>query len=140
MKKRLLHSLLAGIMLFSLFTANPVAASAVSPSGDPEIQPRYTGIHRLVADLDINPKTGYASCYGQVGIVSGYTVTLTVSLFQDGTSIKSWSDTGTTTFSIEKGYYVAEGHDYEVVVTASVKNSNGVVVNTPSLTSNTVTY
>ena len=139
MKKRILHFLLVGVMFTCLFAANPVISSAASIAEDTVIQPRYTGIFRFSVDLDIT-KAGYASCYGSVSPNTGYSVDLTVELRQDGTTIKSWTESNSTTFSIDKGYFVVKGHDYQVVATASVKNSNGVVVSTPSLSSNVVSY
>ena len=139
MKKRLLHSVLAGIMLICLFAVNPVVSSAVAIPEDTQVQPRYTGIFQFIVDLDIT-KTGYASCFGSVSPNTGYSVDLTVALQQDGVTIKSWTESGSSTFDIDKGYFVTKGHDYQVVATASIKNSKGVVVSTPSLSSNVVSY
>lgn len=38
-------------------------------------------------------------------------------------------------FSIDKIYYVTPGHDYQVIVTAKVFNSNNRLVGTPSVES-----
>ena len=43
-------------------------------------------------------------------------------------------------FDILKTYYVTPGHDYQVVVTATVYNSSGKIVETPSAYSNEVSY
>lgn len=139
MKKCFFRSMLVSVMLVCLFAANPAVSAAAATSEDTGIQPRYTGIFRFAVDLDIT-KAGYASCAASVSPNTGYSVDLTMELQQDGTTIKSWTASDSKTFAMDKGYFVVKGHDYQVVATASVKNSNGVVVSTPSLSSNVVSY
>ena len=93
----------------------------------------------MAASLDIS-SSGCASCYGRVTPYSGYKVTLEVELQRDGKTIKSWSDTNKDTFSIDEIYYVTPGHDYQVVVTATVYNSSGRIVETPTTDSAVVSY
>ena len=57
-------------------------------------------------------------------------------LQRDGRTIKTWTDSGSKGFDILKTYYVTPGHDYQVVVTATVYNSSGKIVETPSAYSN----
>lgn len=71
---------------------------------------------------------------------SGYSVDLKMKLQRDGRTIKTWTDSGSKGFDILKTYYVTPGHDYQVVVTATVYNSSGKIVETPSAYSNEVSY
>lgn len=139
MRKHIVRSMVAGFAMLCLFAAIPMITAAAKNVDESAIQPRYTGIFQFAVDLDIS-SSGYASCYGYVAPSSGYSVDLTMELQRDGTTIKSWTDSGSTTFSIDKGYYVTKGHDYQVVLTADVKNSKGITVSTPSLASNIVSY
>lgn len=135
MKKTLLKSasmLLVLVCVLSTLSIFPSAKAA-------EIEPRFTGIASLAASLDIS-SSGCASCYGRVTPYSGYKVTLEVELQRDGKTIKSWSDTNKDTFSIDEIYYVTPGHDYQVVVTATVYNSSGRIVETPTTDSAVVSY
>lgn len=84
--------------------------------------------------------TGKASCYGYVEPYSGYSVNLTVELQRDGDTIKTWTGSGSSDFAIDKIYYVTPNHDYQVVVTANIRNSNGVLVGTPSVKSTVQSY
>ena len=139
MRKHTVHSMIAIFAMLCLVISTPVTTAAAKNVDEPMIQPRYTGIFQFAVDLDIS-SSGYASCYGYVAPSSGYSVDLTMELQRDGTTIKSWTASGSTTFSMDKGYYVTKGHDYQVVLTANVKNSKDITVSTPSLTSNVVSY
>ncbi len=130
--KRLLTVVL--LLIFALTTLGVEAAAK-----EPEIEPRYNGVSSLAASLDIS-KSGCASCYGYVKTLTGYTAVLTVELQQDGDTIKTWTASGTKAFDILKEYWVASGHEYQVVVTATVKNSSGKIVDTPSIDSQVVTF
>ena len=115
-----------------------IASTQVSVFSD-EITPRYVGISQLATDLVIS-SSGRASCYGYTNVLSGYSADLTVSLQRDGKTVKSWSDSGEDEVEIIGTYYVTPGHDYQVVVSATVENSRGSVVDTPSIESNIVEY
>ncbi|WP_305131173.1 hypothetical protein [uncultured Oscillibacter sp.] len=127
MKKGILRSFAFVCVLLTVFTVLPVAnAKAVDET---EISPRYTGISKITAGLTINAG-GYAHCLGEVRSNNGYSAILTVELQQDGTTIKSWTNSGEGLCSVDEGYNVAKGHSYQVIVTAEVKNSRGIVVET----------
>lgn len=135
MKKTLLKSVSMLLVLVCIISTLGVYSSAEAA----EIEPRFAGIASLAASLDIS-SSGCASCYGRVTPYSGYKVTLKVALQRDGKTIKSWSDTDNETFSIDEIYYVTPGHDYQVVVTATVYNSSGKIVETPTADSAVVSY
>ena len=122
-----------GLML-SLALVFSLTCLSAAAAQKPTIEPQYTGIASIVASLDIN-SLGKASCYGSVVIRSGYNVDLTVELQRDGDTIKTWTDSGSSDFSIDKSYYVTPDHDYQVVVTAEVYNSRGVLVDDPTVKS-----
>ena len=139
MKTRSFRTLLVGLMLICLFATNPMASLAAAVPDESGIQPRYTGIHEFSVDLDISA-SGYASCYGAVAPLSGYSVDLTMELQQDGTTIKSWIGSGSVDVVLERGRYVESGHIYQVVLTANIKNSKGVIVSSPTLRSDMKAY
>ena len=116
MKRTLGKSVSVILVLACMLSAFCIGARAV------EVEPCYTGIMSLSATLDIS-SGGQASCYGYVSSRSGYSV-----------------DLGSKGFDILKTYYVTPGHDYQVVVTATVYNSSGKIVETPSAYSNEVSY
>ena len=133
MKKRVSRSASLSLALMYIVMTMCIGASAT------EISPRYVGIYQLHANLNIS-SSGRANCYGYVAIQDDYSVDLTVELQRDGRTIKSWSDSGSDTISISEPYYVTPDHDYQVVVSADVYNSQGRVVDTPSTESIVISY
>lgn len=125
---------IALLLVFALATFGAEAAAT-----ETEVTPRYTGVSTLAASLDIS-KGGCASCYGYAKVLTGYTADLRVELQQDGDTIKTWTASGTKDIEVVKEYWVASGHDYQVVVSATVRNSSGKIVDTPSITSRMVKY
>lgn len=125
---------IALLLIFALATIGVDAAAK-----ETEVTPRYTGVATLAASLDIS-KSGCASCYGYAKALTGYTADLRVELQQDGDTIKTWTASGTKDIEILKEYWVASGHDYQVVVSATVRNSSGKIVDTPSIDSQVVSF
>ncbi len=124
--KRSIRTAAALLLLLGALTANLAAAQAV--------EPRYTGISMLTSSLNIS-SSGGASCKGTVTLKSGYTANLTVELQKDGTTIKTWTNSGNGTLTAGSTYYVPSGHTYVVVTTATVYDSNSNVVESPSMNS-----
>lgn len=83
---------------------------------------------------------GAAQCWGEVRSRSGYTSTLTVSLQQDGTTIKSWSVYGGGLRTVDESYTVEKGHSYQVIASVVVKDSKGTVVDRTSEESRVQSY
>lgn len=133
MKKRVTRSISISLALLCIITVLCAGTSAA------EIEPRYTGIYGISANLNVN-SGGRADCNGYVKTKSGYSVDLIVELQRDGRTIKSWSESGSGTFSITESYYVTTGHDYQVVVSANVYNAQGTLLETPSAASIVVSY
>lgn len=121
--KKLTRSTLS-LLLAALLTAALLPAQAAG------VFPRYTGISAIKANLEI--ENSFAACIGTVNVKTGYTADLVLELKRDGTAIKTWTDSGTGRIEINKTYYVTSGHDYELVATATVYNSGGKVIETPS--------
>lgn len=133
---------IAFLLVFALVLAPTniaTAADSTSTGFIDEIEPRYTGISKLGANLTIN-SNGDAQCWGEVRSRSGYTSTLTVSLQQDGTTIKSWSVSGGGLRSVDESYTVEKGHSYQVIASVVVKDSNGTVVDRTSEESRVQSY
>lgn len=121
--KKHVRSVLSLILLLGVLTANLMPVQAV--------EPRYTGIFKLNSFLDIS-STGAAECKGEAGCYSGYTIDITVELKRDGTTIKTWTSSGSGTVQAGGTYYVLSGHNYVVTTTATVYKSNGQWVESPS--------
>ncbi len=124
------------ILLFLLLTAlvgNLVVAYAS------DIMPLYTGVASLTSGLTIST-TGKATCSGKVMLWDDYTADVTVELKRDGTTIKTWTSSGTDVVSAGGTYYVTSGHEYVVTTTATVYDSNGKIVESPSKDSPSKNY
>lgn len=100
---------------------------------------RYTGVSSISAGLTID-NAGCANCSGSAMTYSGYSVNLSMKLQRDGTTIKTWSTSGSTFVPLSKSYYVTSGHNYQVVTSVDVYNSKGAYVATYSCTSNVKSY
>lgn len=100
---------------------------------------RYTGVASITAGLTIS-NAGGASCSGSATTYSGYSVDLTMELRRDGSTIKTWTTSGSGFVPLSKTYYVTSGHNYQVVTTVDVYNSKGAYVATYSCTSNVKSY
>lgn len=124
--KRIIRSTLSLLLLMGILTSSLLAAHAEG------IEPRYTGISSLSACIDIS-SSGGAECNGTVMVRDGYTADLTISLKQDGTTIKSWTESdGTGLMSLTRTYYVPTGHEYYVKTSVTVYNSDGKIVEVQS--------
>lgn len=120
--KRKISSICIVVLIVSIFMTCLAPAFASD-----EITPRYTAISQISSSLSIS-SLGGASCAGNVVLDDGYTADLVVELRQDGTTIKTWTASGSGSFSAGGLYYVMSGHDYIVRTTATVYNSNGKLV------------
>lgn len=130
MKKRI-HLAISLVLLLGVLMATFAPALAV--------EPRYTGISYLDASLTIS-SDGAASCNGKVTVRSGYTADVKVELKQDGTTIKTWTDSGSGTIRVGGTYYVMSGHEYIVKTTATVYDSNHQKIETPYKNSEKTSY
>ena len=121
--KKHIRSALSLILLLGVLATNLVPVQAIVP--------RFTGVLNLTSTLNIS-STGAALCKGEAGCYSGYTIDITVELKRDGTTIKTWTSSGSGTVQAGGTYYVLSGHNYVVTTTATVYKSNGQWVESPS--------
>lgn len=134
------RAVIATVMVVCLLVASLSASAAESKT----IQPRLTGVSDMQVDLDIT-SAGRADCYSRVALESGYTGTLTMELKYSSNRIlwdseKTWSTSGSGTFTLDKSYYVSSGNYYYVVATVDVYNAAGTFVETVSLESSIYSY
>lgn len=122
MKKHTRSAIVLLLLLGALMTSLAAAQA---------VEPRYAGVIRIYSTLNIS-KSGAASCSGEVRLRNGYTTDLKVELKKDGSTIKTWTSSGSGTVSAGGTYYVMSGHDYIVTTTATVYDSNNKVVESPS--------
>lgn len=120
--KKHIRSAISLVMLLGVLMATFAPAYAV--------EPRYTGISSLTASLTISA-TGKAECSGKAVVRTGYTADVKVELKKDGTTIKTWTNSGSKTVPAGGTYYVESGHNYMVTTTATVYDSNNKVVENP---------
>lgn len=129
--KKSIRSVLALVLVLGVLAASVATVYAV--------QPRYTGISSISANIGIS-SSGAATCKGTVDVDPGYTADLKVELRQDGITIKTWTESGSGTIRISQVRYVTSGHNYIVKATATVYDGNGKVVETPYVYSGQKTY
>ena len=124
--KRSIRTAAALLLLFGVLMSTLAAVQAVDA--------RYTGTGLITSTLNVST-SGAAQCNGKIKLYNGYTADLTVELKKDGSTIKTWTSSGSGTVSAGGTYYVPTGHTYVVVTTATVYDSNSNVVESPSATS-----
>lgn len=103
------------------------------------VEARYTGVSRITSTLTIS-NTGAAECTGKAMLYSGYKADIKVELKQDGTTIQTWTNSGSGTVRAGGTKYVKSGHSYIVTTTVTVYDSNSRVIETPSTDSDKVSY
>ena len=138
MKKASIQKLVAVLsMVLLLGVITPKASAASYPV------PLYTVLANVSATLSIS-STGMATCSGSAKTFdSDYVIELSMDLikYDQDETIKSWSTSGKTSVSLsKKNWYVAKGHDYQVVVTAKVYDTNNRLVETASAESGIFSY
>lgn len=129
--KKHIRSVISLVLLLGILAASVATAYAV--------EPRYTGISYLSSYLNIS-SGGAATCKGKVTVNDGYTADVKVELKQDGTTIKTWTASGSGTIRIEEIHYVESGHKYIVKTSATVYDSHSKVVERPFANSTQTSY
>lgn len=127
------------LLLCLICATSMVSTFAYADDTSKEQPMRYTGISSIAAGLTID-SAGCATCTSSVITYSGYSVDLKMELQRDGSTIKTWLNSGSVVVSLSKPYYVTSGHSYQVIATATVYDSNGVYVATYSRTSGMKSY
>lgn len=119
------------LLIFGALMANFITVQAV--------EPRYTGATSFTNKLEIS-ESGAASCSGKIILRYGYSADLKVELKQDGTTIKTWTSSGSGTVTAGGTKYVMSGHEYVVTATATVYNADNKVVEKPAMDSDVIPY
>lgn len=131
--KKIFRSVISLLLLLGILGSTLLAAHAEG------ISPRYTGLSALSSSLKISAGGG-ATCRGTATLKNGYTADLKVELKQDGSTIKTWTNSGSGTLSAGTTYYVMSGHEYVVTTTVTVYDSDGNTVQVASEDSATRSY
>lgn len=127
--KKLIRSTVPVLLLISMLMGSLAAAHAS------EVSLQYIEIASITSGLTISD-TGRANCSGKARMwEDDFTVTVTVELKQDGTTIKTWTETGATFISAGGIYYVPKGHTYVVTTTVTVCDADGNEIESPSVDS-----
>ena len=131
--KKTIRSAIPLFLLLAALAGNLVVTHAS------DIMPLYTGVASLTSGLTVS-NTGKATCNGNVILWDDYTADVTVELKRDGITIKTWTASGSEVISAGGTYYVTSGHEYVVTTTATVYDSNGKIVESPSKDSPSKNY
>lgn len=139
MKRKLMSTLLSAALLVSCIIT-PTHALTASPNyipGSPA--PRAISYSKFRAGLEIS--NGLASCTGSIEIVPGCTATLTMELYRDDDSIKTWkAENAARIIELSKSYFITTGHTYQVIVSVDVYNSSGKLIEHATKESDQVKY
>lgn len=123
--KKLISLLMAFTLFYSLIL--PVSAAG-------EVQPRYTYVIQLNADLTFDSAQDIATCTGAIATRDQLPVRLLVQLqiYENGNwkPTNSRIATGTGMAYSSANYSVTGGNKYRLVVTGQVLDSNGNVIET----------
>ncbi len=125
-------------MLLSICLVLPFFAVSASAAQKPKDELQYTGVRRIGTEVEISG-LGRADCIGEAIAFPGYSVSATMQLRQDGTTIKSWYSSGSQV-TFDESYYVTPGHSYQTYLTVSVKNSSNILVANYTCYSSVKTY
>ena len=123
--KHRLASLVLSILIIGLISAHADT-----------IQPMYTAIDEIFCSLNITSGTAYCGADitpSNSSYVSSLSATLKRST--DGktwSSVKSWSATGTglAGATIDESISVSSGYQYKLFATGTIRNANGVTIET----------
>ena len=119
------------LMAFTLFCSLILPVSATG-----EVQPRYTYVIQVNADLTFDSAQNIATCTGAIAARGQLPVRLLVQLqvLENGNwkPINSRIATGTGMAYSSANYSVTGGNNYRLVVTGQVLDSDGNVIETVS--------
>lgn len=115
------------LMVFTLFCSLILPVSAAG-----EVQPRYTYVIQITANLSFDSSRTTATCTGGIMTKGQLPVRLLVQLqvLENGNwmPVNSRITTGTAMASSSTGYAVTPGKSYRVVAIGQVLDSNGNVI------------
>lgn len=128
--------------LFALFLALCYVGIIITPAHATEIQPMTESTCNAMACLSIK-SSGQASC--EITTSARDTslrieVSLSLNQINGKTPLKTWSLSGTGSFSATKTYYVVKGYDYQITAKITVKDSSGKLIESFTTNSSVVHY
>ena len=118
------------------------AVLAANPAGGADtgtVMPFNIVITKTDSNLTLGP-AGKLTCYGKTTVQYGYTAEVIVELQQDGTTIQTWNASSAPTSTVEKTYYAARGHSYQLKLTHKAYDKNGNLIESIPKYSNVVRY
>lgn len=146
MKKHRRSFIRNAILVLSLIMALCIMATSASAAiAEQGIQPYYANMSQFTAMLNIST-TGKATGSGQIclsGSAAAGNLTLELQQYTGSNwmTIKNWnSTTGSVRISQVEVWYVMPGYDYRILATAEIFNSTGVLIETQTRYSETVSY
>ena len=123
--KRILSVIL---VLVTLFTA-AIPAFAAAPADEPVVSPQYTYIQTISIGLEIDEKTGIATCRASSYATTNYTVEVEYELqrYKDSKweTIKMWSASAIRLSYLTQYWAVYSGYLYRGVVTVRIRDEAG---------------
>lgn len=129
MRKKILS--FSACLLSVILLLTNIAFAAMPPT----VEPMYDNADRVSASINIS-STGCATCAGTIVLHGGVkaNVTLTLQKSKNGTTgwgdVKSWTDSGSYSLSINEDYYVMSGYYYRVKLVAKIYDSNNKLLET----------
>lgn len=140
--KKIVSRVLCLLMVFSVLAASGTAFAAPPELSTPaagEIEPRYEDINLLSASLTIDD-LGKATCTS-IAKGSAYSkLELTMTLYDENGSVKTWTNEAIHSVSLSENWYVPSGHTYHLEVSVSVYNARGILIDYATTPSNYVTF
>lgn len=126
MNKKFTLRLISSLLLICMCVV-PLSAFAALPDETP-ISPLYTGVATVTRSIDVS-SGGCATCYGRIVVRSGYTADMELELQlssddESWSTIKSWTNSGSGTLTLDKIYFVSSGYYYRVICTADIYDSD----------------
>ena len=115
---------------------------AIAPAHATEAEPMSDTTNRATATLKISA-SGQALCIIDVTARSSTNrieVTMSLNQINGKTPLKTWSLSGTGSFSATKTYYVVKGYDYQITAKITVKDSSGKLIESFTTNSSVVHY
>lgn len=127
--RRFLSAVLAAVLV--VIFAVPCFAATTDENA---IMPRFTYFEVLTASFIIDEDTGISSSNASSYSVPGYTNKIVCKLQRERTNgwttLKTWTATGTRYADIDQDWAVYSGYNYRIVVTFSILDSDGTVLET----------
>lgn len=128
----------AFVLLLALFCIG----ATIIPAHATEAQPMTDTANKSALTLTIN-SSGQASCFVVVNTRTASNrveVSMSLNQINGKAPLKTWSLSGTGSFSATKTYYVVKGYDYQITAKITVKDSSGKLIESFTTNSSVVRY